>query len=305
MGARWAAVGAPTLFQLGSEEAALLGLCSVGRRRRPRDWLAHGPEMAYQRWRFMVLQEGSTYTFSRVLEQNSETEEILADLGYRFRSAPLSIQSKEDPRFAPQVEQTRARMRERLPFVPMSNAATARAFYVTPVLFAVLDQVRFKMNIEYAVAGGRLQGTVDFLLRGRHDLVVAAVINEEMESGFRKLAVQMVAVSEQFAKPTVEPVHPRRARKALRAGRALGGPKTAGFVKGVQTQLYGAVTAGPNWQFGVLDRGRKTVTKDTEAYQLPRDLGRVVGIMAGLLGESESEQGKINREGERLSWANS
>ena len=253
----------------------------------------------------MVLQEGTTHTFSQILELNSETEEILADLGYRYRSAPLPLQSKEVPRFAAQVDQMRTQMRERLPFVPMSNAATARAFYVTPVLFAVLDQVRFKMNIEYAVAGGRLQGTVDFLLRGRHDLVVAAVINEEMESGFRKLAVQMVAVSEMVGMPTVEPVHPRRARKALRAGRALGGPKTAGFAKGVQTRLFGVVTAGPVWQFGLLDKGQKTVTKDTETYQLPRDLGRLVGIMAGLLGESETEQDDFKREGERLSWANS
>ncbi|MYH62399.1 MAG: hypothetical protein F4148_11800 [Caldilineaceae bacterium SB0675_bin_29] len=253
----------------------------------------------------MVLREGTPYTFSQILEQNSETEEILAELGYRFRSAPLSLQSKEDPRFALQVEEMRAQMRERLPFVPMNNEASARAYYVTPLLFAVLDQVRFKMNIEYAVAGGRLRGRVDYLLRGRHDLVAAGVMNEEMDSGFRKLAVQMVAVSEQLAMPTVEPVHPRRARKALRAGRALGGPKTVGFAKDVQTRLFGVVTAGPVWQFGVLDRGQKTVTRDTESYQLPRDLGRLVGILAGLLGEIESEQDDFKREGERLSWANS
>ena len=253
----------------------------------------------------MVLREGTTYTFSQILELNSETEEILADLGYRYRSAPLSLQSKEDPRFAAQVDGMRAQMRERLPFVPMSSAASARAFYVTPLLFAVLDQIRFKMNIEYAVAGGRLRGTVDYLLRGRTDVIAAGVLNEELESGFRKLAVQMVAVSEQLAMPRVEPVHPRRARKALRAGRALGGPKTAGFAKGVQTRLFGVVAAGPVWQFGVLDRGQKTVTKDTESYQLPGDSGRLVGTLAGLLGESESEQDDFNSEGERLSWANS
>lgn len=247
----------------------------------------------------MVLQEGTTYTFSQILELNSETEEILAELGYRYRSAPLLLQSKEDPRFAPQVEQMRAQMRERLPFVPMTNEATARAFYVTPLLFAVLDHVRFKMNIEYTVSGGRLAGTVDYLLRGRHDLIAAGVLNEEMERGFRKLAVQMVAVSEQMAMPAVEPVHPRRARKALRAGRALGGPKTAGFAKGVQTQLFGVVTAGPVWQFGVLDRGQKTITKDKESYQLPGDVARLVGIAAGLLGESESGQEEFKREGER------
>ena len=43
----------------------------------------------------MVLQDGTTYTFSQILELNLETEEILADLGYRYRSAPLSIHSVE------------------------------------------------------------------------------------------------------------------------------------------------------------------------------------------------------------------
>ena len=114
--------------------------------------------MACQGNNFMVLQDGTTYTFSQIFELNSETEEILADLGYRYRSAPLSLHSVEVPRLAQQLEQMRAQMRERLPFVPLTNEAAYRAFYVTPLLFAVLDQVRFKMNIEYPVTGGRLNG---------------------------------------------------------------------------------------------------------------------------------------------------
>ncbi|MDE0632658.1 MAG: hypothetical protein OXH73_14240 [Caldilineaceae bacterium] len=251
----------------------------------------------------MLLQEGTTYTFSQVLELNLETEKILADLGYRYRSAPLSLQSVEKTPFAPQIELMRAQMRERLPFVPMTNEAAARAFYVTPLLFAALDQAKFKMNVEHAVAGGRLRGTVDYLLRGRHDLVVAGVMNEELERGFRKLAVQMVALSEQFARPTVESVHPRRARKAHRTGPVRGGAGGAGVIKSVRTQIFGLVTAGPVWQFGLLERGQKRITQDTEAYQLPRDAAKLVGIIAGLLGESE--QDKVKREGERLSWANS
>ena len=238
----------------------------------------------------MVLQEGTSYTFSQFLELNLETEEILADLGYRYRSAPLSLHSADVSRLGPQLEQMRAQMRERLPFVPMTNEAAYRAFYVSPLLFAVLDEVRFKMNIEYTVAGGRLNGTVDYLLRGRHDLVVAGVKNEELERGFGKLAAKMVAVSEYFARPTVESVHPRRARKANRAGPARGGPRGRETVRGAQTQLFGIVTAGPIWQFGLLDKGQKRITRDTEEFLVPRDLEKLVGTIAGLLGEGETEQ---------------
>ena len=252
---------------------------------------------------FMVLQDGTTYTFSQILELNLETEEILADLGYRYRSAPLSLHSVEVPCLAQQLEQ----MRERLPFVPLTNEAAFRAFYVTPLLFAVLDQVRFKMNIEYPVTGGRLKGAVDYLLRGRQELVVAGAKSGDLEGGFRMLAVQMVGLSEHAATPTVGPIHPRRARKAQRAGRARGGPSGRQFGEGAKAQLYGVVTSGPIWQFGLLERGQKRITKDTEdteEYQLPRDLEQLVGILAGLLGESESEQEKSKREGEKLSWAN-
>ncbi|MDE0141901.1 MAG: hypothetical protein OXI80_00980 [Caldilineaceae bacterium] len=251
----------------------------------------------------MVLQEGSTYTFSQVLELNLETEEILADLGYRYRSAPLSLQSVEETPFTAQVELMRAQMRERLPFVPMTNEATALAYYVTPLLFAALDVVRFKMNIAYGITGGRLSGTVDYLLEGRQDLVVAGVMNEELERGFRKLTVQMVALSEQLSMPKVEPVHPRRARKAHRTGPARGGVGGYGAVKGVRTQMFGLVTAGPVWQFGLLERGQKRITRDTESFLLPRDAAKLLGIIVGLLGENR--QDRIKREGERLSWANS
>lgn len=196
-------------------------------------------------------------------------------------------------------------MRERLPYVPLTTEAAYRAFYVMPLLFAALDHFKFKMNIEYAVvAGGRLTGTVDYPLRGRHDLVVAGVKNEDLEREFRKLAVQMVAVNEHAAKPTVEPKHPRRAQKAHRTRRAREEAGGTRFAQGVQTQIFGVVTAGPVWQFGLLERGQKRVTKDSEAYSLPRDLERVVEILAGLLGESEPEQDDVKREGERLSWAN-
>ena len=252
----------------------------------------------------MVLQDGTTYTFSQILELNLETEEILADLGYRYRSAPLEIHSVEVPRLAQQLEQMRAQMRERLPFVPLTNEAAYRAFYVTPLLFALLDRVKFKMNIEYPVTGGRLKGAVDYWLRGRQELVVTGAKSGDLEGGFRMLAVQMVGLSEHAAIPTVGPIHPRRARKAQRAGRARGGPSGRQFGEGAQTQLFGVVTSGPIWQFGLLERGQKRITKDTEEYQLPRDLELLVGILAGLLGESESEQDESKREGEKLSWAN-
>ena len=252
----------------------------------------------------MVLQEGTSYTFSQILELNSETDEILAALGYRFRDAPLELPTAEVPRRA-QLGPLRAQMRERLPYVPLTNEAAYRSFYAVPVLFAALDQFRFKLNIAYPVAGGRLTGTVDFLLRGRQDLVVAGVGREALARGFQRLAVQMVAVSENAAMPTVGPKHPRRAQKAERTRRAREAGGRTRLAQGGKTQMFGVVTAGPIWRFGLLDRGEKRVTKDSETYTLPRDLERLVEVFGGVLGERGTELEGVRREGERLRWANS
>ncbi len=246
----------------------------------------------------MVLQKGTSYTFSQILELNSETDEILADLGYRFCNAPLELPTEEIPRRA-QLGPLRAQMRERLPYVPLTNEAAYRSFYAVPVLFAALDQFRFKMNIAYPVAGGRLTGTVDFLLRGGQDLVVAGVRSEALARGFQKLAVQMVSVSEYTAMPTVGPKHPRRAQKAERTRRAREAGGQSRLAQDGKTQVYGVLTAGPIWQFGLLERGEKRVTKDSETYTLPRDLERLVEVFGGVLGERRDKPDGVRREGER------
>ena len=270
----------------------------------------------------MLRQDGTTYTFSQIFDLNSETDKILADLGYRYRENPLSLPYRT-PCSAPQLDLMRTQMRERLPYVPLTSQAARRALYVSPLLFAALDQARFTMHIDCPVTAARLRGTVDYLLQGAHEVIVAAARDTDMTRGFTQLAAQMVALSERRPQQ-LSPIHPRRARKALRAGRARRQPNETQFSaaaqtqrrgpsgaqiqrrtssdaqiqrrasSGAQIQLFGAVTTGPVWRFGLLDRTQKTITKDTEAYLLPRDLESLLGIFVELLDEYES---KKEREG--------
>ena len=133
-----------------------------------------------QRSNAMVLQEGTTYTFSQIIDLNVEIDSFLADSGYRSRVAPLSLATKSNLCPLPQFDQLRAQMRGRLPHVPLTNDAARRAFYVSPLLFAALDQASFRMHIDYPVTGGRLSGRVDFLLRGAHDVVVTCATETDM-----------------------------------------------------------------------------------------------------------------------------
>ena len=84
-------------------------------------------------------------------------------------------------------------MRGRLPYVPLTNDAARRAFYVSPLLFAALDQASFRMHIDYPVTGARLSGRVDFLLCGAHDVVVTCATETGIARALTQLAAQMIA----------------------------------------------------------------------------------------------------------------
>ncbi len=198
----------------------------------------------------MILQEEKTYTFSQIFELNFETEEILAELGYTYTIRPLNL-PRANLDLQPTLKNIQSQMQERLPYVPLGNETARREFYVSPVLFTALDQAKFKMSIEYNIAGDRLQGTVDYLLRGGCNLVVVEAKRADMERGFTQLAAEMIAFSEYHPKPA--------------------------------NCIYGAVTTGDLWQFGLLDKERKTISKDSEEYLLPKDLENVVSILLGLL----------------------
>lgn len=198
----------------------------------------------------MILREGVSYTFSQIFELPFETEEILAELGYQYRIAPLELpqQAASLPENIPLLRQ---QMRNRLPHVSLSSETARREFYVTPVLFSLLDQVKFRLSIEYTVTGNRLKGDIDYVLRGENSIVVVEAKQANMDRGFNQLAAEMIALSEQR-------------------------PATAGL-------LYGAVTTGDLWRFATLDREHHLIIKDLDEYLLPRDLEPLFAILLGLI----------------------
>lgn len=198
----------------------------------------------------MLLVEGASYTFSQIFELPYETEEILTDLGYQYQIAPLSL-AQSIPLAPETIPLLRQQMRDRLPHVALSSEAARREFYVSPLLFALLDQTKFRLSIEYAVTGNRLRGAIDYVLRAENAVVVIEAKQADMERGFNQLAAEMIALSEQR-------------------------PDTPDL-------LYGAVTTGDLWRFGTLYRPQRLIVKDLDEYLLPRDLETLFGIMLKLM----------------------
>lgn len=47
--------------------------------------------------------------------------------------------------------------------------------------------------------------------------------------------------------------------------------------------LYGAVTVGNIWQFGLLDVKNKTLHKDIDTFLAPADLEKLFAVLLGIL----------------------
>jgi hypothetical protein len=202
----------------------------------------------------ILWEEGASYTFSDYFRLSNPIREILAKLGYGFQMRNLDLPRRPLPVGA--LDGLRTTFYRKLPFISLNSEAAKREFFIAPVLLELLDYVEFSIDLEYSIeVDDRLHGTLDYLLRSTQNLIVVEAKNADLERGFNQLAVELIAVSE-----TLD-----------RASR----------------YIYGAVTMGNVWQFGVLDREERSIAKDINAYTVPTDLEDLFAILFAILAPSE------------------
>ncbi|NJN86807.1 MAG: hypothetical protein HC881_11465 [Leptolyngbyaceae cyanobacterium SL_7_1] len=94
-----------------------------------------------------------------------------------------------------------------------------------------------------------LKGNLNYLLWLEHSLLVVEAKNDDLTRGFTQLAVEIIALAK--AKD--------------------------------QDKLYGAITIGDAWRFGILDRTEKHITQDIALYRVPDDLDVLVRSLIGMI----------------------
>jgi hypothetical protein len=55
------------------------------------------------------------------------------------------------------------------------------------------------------------------------------------------------------------------------------------WTKSTYELIYGAVTNGEDWRFGVYNRPNRQVIQDQKRYQVPEDLLMLVKILVGII----------------------
>ena len=106
--------------------------------------------------------------------------------------------------------------------------------------------------IEYSIAvNDYLKGTLDYYIAAPQNLLVIEAKQSDLVRGFTQLAVELIALDR--------------------------------WTKSTSELLYGAVTTGEDWRFGVYHRANRQVTQDQKRYQVPEDLSVLVKIIVGII----------------------
>lgn len=198
-----------------------------------------------------ILDENKSYNFSDYFYLSSSAEEIVAEFGYEF-----AIQKLDLPKSFPEnisLKRLRDGYYNKVQFVSLNNETARREFYISPLFLELLDYVETKIDIEYRLEfDEKLKGNIDYFLRSPQSFVVVEAKFADMEHGFTQLAVEMIAVDK--------------------------------FYEDAKSKfVFGAITVGDIWRFGILDRTAKKIFRDIEAYTLPTDLDELFAILLGIL----------------------
>lgn len=197
-----------------------------------------------------MLREKTSYTFSDYFNMGIETDDVVAYFGYSFQ-----MQNVDLPKTSRSLERVNAlitRLEEGLPFVSLNNETARREFLIAPVLWDLVYYTHAKIKVEYPImVSEQLKGTLDYYIQSQNNLLVIEAKKEDLTRGFTQLTVEMIAL-DQWGK-TEAPI------------------------------LFGAVSMGHIWQFGVLDRASKTLTQDLNLFRVPADLEDLMQILVGIL----------------------
>ncbi|MEC4816108.1 MAG: hypothetical protein SAK29_22975 [Scytonema sp. PMC 1069.18] len=194
-----------------------------------------------------ILDPSESYTFSKYAELAYDSADILAEFGVALNNSSLQLpqQLPIDP------EPLRIELQENLTLVDPTSEIARREALIFPILKTVCKFIQVPLKIEYPVrVSNWLKGSFDYFIPAKQNLLVIEAKNADLARGFTQLAVEMIAL-DQWTDSTVP-------------------------------MLYGTVTTGDTWKFGIFQRQEKIVHKDINTYAVPSDLHLVLSALFGI-----------------------
>jgi hypothetical protein len=199
-----------------------------------------------------IFKKNKKYTFSDYFEMNHPTKEIAAEFGYSFAFEVIQLPkySDYDKDFVKTLQETYYTI---LPKINLNSEMAKREFLVAPLLLEIARTSDITINIEYSLnVNDKLSGLLDYFLVTNQDLIIIEAKKKDIDNGFNQLVAELIALDKLEDNENIE-------------------------------YIYGAVTLGDIWKFGILDRKNKHIIKNIHSHTIPEDTGEVFSTLMGIL----------------------
>ena len=197
-----------------------------------------------------LIDPEQAYSFSDYFDLNPPIDELLEHFGYQHKKQFYQLPQKAiDESYFASLSQ---HLNEILYYVELANDTALREVFIAPILLKIVCYLKIRMDIGYDLnVTEQLSGMIDYLLRGSTIFPIVAAKNGNPERGFIQLATELIALEQRLEnKPSI---------------------------------LYGAVSAGRVWQFGLLECDTKTIIQDINQFRVPADLMELLRILTAIL----------------------
>ena len=188
--------------------------------------------------------------FSDYFKLNYYPKDLLAYFGYKWQVAKLTL--PKTSQVITSLTDLQHRIERNLLRIAFDSELARREFLIAPVLMEVMDYIDTQLFVSYPLmVTEQLKGSLDYYLEASQQLLIIEAKDENLERGFKQLAVELIAVDKAEVSDC--------------------------------STLYGIVSIGKIWQFAKLDRKSKQMTQDVSLYRVPEDLTDLVTSLIGIL----------------------
>ncbi|MEN8216340.1 MAG: hypothetical protein ABFS56_08175 [Pseudomonadota bacterium] len=132
---------------------------------------------------------------------------------------------------------------------------------IAPLLWEIIRHVKAKINVEYPIEiDDKLGGLLDYLVHSEQEIIIIEAKKGEL--GFNQLIAELIAM-DKYQSDNESPEF-----------------------------LYGVVSIGELWRFGILNRKTKKILKDLHTYRVPEDIESIFSIIVGILKKAQITSGR-------------
>ena len=196
------------------------------------------------------LQDNASYTFADYFRLNLYVGDLTEAFGYTFHREYYVLPQSQMPltRLADLI----LRIEQNTQYAVLNNETARREFLIAPVITEVIMYTHSQVRVEFSLnVNDKLKGSLDYWLQGKHGFLLVEAKNGDLEQGLVQLAAELIALDQWLDDPA--------------------------------PLLYGAVSVGNVWQFGILKRQDKQVIQDINLFRVPADVEALLRVMIAIL----------------------